>query len=336
MADFQDIYNYAPDYGQEYASEVMRVERDDGGHFEFDTEYFEDGTRVERDFEFDVEDDAATGRDYQMDMEDSARIARNYQTDHEDDAQIARNYQREVEDGARIARNYQRDVEDGARIVRDYQTDVEDGARIVRDYTTDVEDGARIERDFKFDLPDDIMVDEEIDLKEFDVKDVEIISPNEGEPIVIFAGTSEPGVKHHDPIERSDLPCDAKEKIIKGKPHAIVHRQSPILIRRPPTYVKIEHEPLLLKQNPIVFYQHPSMVKQPIIHKHLPQKVQYQPYVVKVEQPIEKKILLEKNKIEKPCHHHHHHHHEKIEVPKGYSVKEIFPEDVEAELKIHQ
>lgn len=129
----------------------------------------------------------------------------------------------------------------------------------------------------------------------------EIIRQNNGQPIVVYAtNEGEKLIEEFAPVEGRHLPCDAKTQIIKGRPETIVHRQSPIIIRRPPTRVLINHPPMVVKPSPVIFHREGTRVEAPVKHIHLPRKVKVHPYVVEKEIPIEKKIIVE-NKIEKSC-----------------------------------
>lgn len=129
----------------------------------------------------------------------------------------------------------------------------------------------------------------------------EIIRQNNGQPIVVYAANEgEKLIEEFAPVEGRHLPCDAKTQIVKGRPETIVHRQSPIIIRRPPTRVVINHPPMVVKPSAVIFHREGTRVEQPVKHIHLPRKVKVHPYVVEKEIPIEKKIIVE-NKIEKSC-----------------------------------
>lgn len=156
-----------------------------------------------------------------------------------------------------------------------------------------------VEEEVIINRPNIFGTDEEIIENKFD--GYEVIRQNNGQPIVVYArNEGEKLIEEFPPVEGRHLPCDAKTQIIRGRPETFVHRQSPIIIRRPPTRVLIPHPPIVVKPNPVIFHREGTVIKEPVIHKHLPRKVKVQPYVVEVEKPVEKKIIID-NKIEKTC-----------------------------------
>ena len=109
----------------------------------------------------------------------------------------------------------------------------------------------------------------------------------------------ESGHSHDDKI---DCNCHSKkprisygpEQVVKGKPETYIHHQPKIIVRQPPTHVRIEHPPTIITPSTIVFRRHGKTVRRPVIYQHLPRDVRVRPVIVKVVKPIEKKILVEK------------------------------------------
>lgn len=167
------------------------------------------------------------------------------------------------------------------------------------DYIDEVGQVGPVEQEVIINRSNMFGTDEEIIDNKYD--GYEVIRQNNGQPIVVYAhNEGEKLIEEFPPVEGRHLPCDAKTKIIRGRPETFVHRQSPIIIRRPPTRVLIPHPPIVVQTSPIIYQRDGTVVKEPVIHRHLPRKVKVHPYVVEVEKPVEKKIIID-NQIEKTC-----------------------------------
>lgn len=128
--------------------------------------------------------------------------------------------------------------------------------------------------------------------------DVEIINENHGRQIVVNAPSHE-RILERETIEGSGCGSGLQDTVIKGRPEIVMHRQPTLIVKRPPTTVRINHAPMIVKSSPIVFHRGGDRIHRPIIKKHLKRPVHIRPVVVKVVRPIEKKVLVEKH--EAPC-----------------------------------
>jgi hypothetical protein len=111
----------------------------------------------------------------------------------------------------------------------------------------------------------------------------------------------------NDQADKEDCNCKKQkpkitygpEQIVKGKPETYIHHQPKIIVRQPPTHVRIEHPPTVIHPSTIVFRRHGKTIRRPVIYQHLPRDVRVRPVYVKVVRPIEKKVLVESKKA--PC-----------------------------------
>lgn len=103
-------------------------------------------------------------------------------------------------------------------------------------------------------------------------------------------------------IIESKRPCKIVKKIeiTKKAGETIIHKPAHIIVNQPPTKLIINHPPLIVKPSPVVLSHGGKTIQKQITHKYLPRPIHVRPVYVKVVKPIEKKVLIEKNKNEKP------------------------------------
>lgn len=104
-------------------------------------------------------------------------------------------------------------------------------------------------------------------------------------------------------LPSSDPDCNCKskkpkitygpEQIVKGKPETYIHHQPKIIVRQPPTHVRIEHPPTVIQPSTIVIRRNGKTIRRPVIYQHLPRDVQVRPVYIKVVRPIEKNVIVE-------------------------------------------
>lgn len=113
----------------------------------------------------------------------------------------------------------------------------------------------------------------------------------------------------HDNDDNVDCDCNKEkpkitygpEQVVKGKPETYIHHQPKIIVRQPPTHVRIEHPPTIIQPSTIVLRRHGKTIRRPVIYQHLPRDVRVRPVIVKVVRPIEKKVLVERKNAQTPC-----------------------------------
>lgn len=86
----------------------------------------------------------------------------------------------------------------------------------------------------------------------------------------------------------------------KGRAETIIHKPSHIIVNQPPTRVLIHHPPLIVRPAPVVLHRGGKTIHRPVSHQHLPRKVVVKPVYETIVKPIEKKILVDSKKVEKP------------------------------------
>lgn len=125
----------------------------------------------------------------------------------------------------------------------------------------------------------------------------------------------EHNVEHvHDNDDKVNCDCNKEkpkitygpESVVKGKPETYIHHQPKIIVRQPPTHVRIEHPPTIIQPSTIVLHRTGKTIKRPVIYQHLPRDVRVRPVIVKVVRPIEKKVLVDRKdaRIQAPCEKH--------------------------------
>lgn len=82
--------------------------------------------------------------------------------------------------------------------------------------------------------------------------------------------------------------------VVKGRPEIVLHRQPTLIVRRPPTTVRINHAPMIVKPSPVLFHRAGDVTHHKTVHKHLKRPVHVKPVIVKVVKPIEKKVFIER------------------------------------------
>lgn len=103
------------------------------------------------------------------------------------------------------------------------------------------------------------------------------------------------------PQTLSRQPTQAETRIIKHPDEKIVHHPSPIYVKRPPTFVTINHPDIIIEPNPVVYHKPAAVVRSPVIYKNLPRKVQYRQVVKHIVKPIEQKVVLEEKPQKYGC-----------------------------------
>uniref|UniRef100_A0A1B0BQH7 DUF4794 domain-containing protein n=1 Tax=Glossina palpalis gambiensis TaxID=67801 RepID=A0A1B0BQH7_9MUSC len=80
-----------------------------------------------------------------------------------------------------------------------------------------------------------------------------------------------------------------------NKGEILIHRPAPIIVKRPPTKVLVNHPPLVVKPAPVVLHKPPAVVMRKVYVKHHPRPVKVEPvYVNVVKPPAEKYYVNEK------------------------------------------
>lgn len=102
-----------------------------------------------------------------------------------------------------------------------------------------------------------------------------------------------------------------KETIVNRSPEVVYHHPPTLVLKKQPTYIRINHAPVYVKSSPIVYQRDGDQIRQPVLHKTLPRKVQVQNHHVKFIRTKQENVFL-KNK-EVPLHldefsHHEHGH----------------------------
>uniref|UniRef100_A0A1A9W924 DUF4794 domain-containing protein n=1 Tax=Glossina brevipalpis TaxID=37001 RepID=A0A1A9W924_9MUSC len=87
-----------------------------------------------------------------------------------------------------------------------------------------------------------------------------------------------------------------------NKGEILIHRPAPIIVKRPPTKVLVNHPPLVVKPAPVVLHKPPAVVMRKVYVKHHPRPVKVEPvYVNVVKPPAEKYFVNEKqNQYQSP------------------------------------
>uniref|UniRef100_A0A1A9V0H5 DUF4794 domain-containing protein n=1 Tax=Glossina austeni TaxID=7395 RepID=A0A1A9V0H5_GLOAU len=80
-----------------------------------------------------------------------------------------------------------------------------------------------------------------------------------------------------------------------NKGEILIHRPAPIIVKRPPTKVLVNHPPLVVKPAPVVLHKPAAVVMRKVYVKHHPRPVKVEPvYVNVVKPPAEKYYVNEK------------------------------------------
>uniref|UniRef100_T1GV54 Uncharacterized protein n=1 Tax=Megaselia scalaris TaxID=36166 RepID=T1GV54_MEGSC len=94
--------------------------------------------------------------------------------------------------------------------------------------------------------------------------------------------------------------------IPSSKGEILIHRPAPIIVKRPPTKVLVNHPPLVVKPAPVILHKPPPVVVRKVFVKHHPRPVKVEPvYVNVVKPPADHYYVNEKpqkgcNKCNKP------------------------------------
>ncbi|XP_017871656.1 PREDICTED: chorion protein S38 [Drosophila arizonae] len=82
----------------------------------------------------------------------------------------------------------------------------------------------------------------------------------------------------------------------QNKGEILIHRPAPIIVRRPPTKVLVNHPPLVVKPAPVVLHKPPAIVLRKVYVKHHPRRVKVEPVFVNVVKPPAEKYFVNENK----------------------------------------
>lgn len=83
--------------------------------------------------------------------------------------------------------------------------------------------------------------------------------------------------------------------IPSSKGEILIHRPAPIIVKRPPTKVLVNHPPLVVKPAPVILHKPPPVVVRKVFVKHHPRPVKVEPvYVNVVKPPAENYYVNEK------------------------------------------
>ncbi|KAJ6638685.1 Chorion protein S38 [Pseudolycoriella hygida] len=82
--------------------------------------------------------------------------------------------------------------------------------------------------------------------------------------------------------------------VIKHPDEKIVHHPSKIYVKRPPTFVTINHPDIVIEPNPVVYHKPAAVIRSPVIYKHMPRKVQFRNIVKHIVKPIEHNVVLQR------------------------------------------
>lgn len=84
----------------------------------------------------------------------------------------------------------------------------------------------------------------------------------------------------------------------QNKGEILIHRPAPIIVKRPPTKVLVNHPPLVVKPAPVVLHKPPAVVVRKVYVKQHPRPVKVEPvYVNVVKPPAEKYFVKEQNQL---------------------------------------
>lgn len=73
--------------------------------------------------------------------------------------------------------------------------------------------------------------------------------------------------------------------IPSSKGEILIHRPAPIIVKRPPTKVLVNHPPLVVKPAPVILHKPPPVVVRKVFVKHHPRPVKVEPVYVNVVKP---------------------------------------------------
>lgn len=73
--------------------------------------------------------------------------------------------------------------------------------------------------------------------------------------------------------------------IPSSKGEILIHRPAPIIVKRPPTKVLVNHPPLIVKPAPVILHKPPPVVVRKVYVKHHPRPVKVEPVYVNVVKP---------------------------------------------------
>ncbi|KAI8034322.1 chorion protein S38 [Drosophila gunungcola] len=82
----------------------------------------------------------------------------------------------------------------------------------------------------------------------------------------------------------------------QNKGEILIHRPAPIIVKRPPTKVLVNHPPLVVKPAPVVLHKPPAIVLRKVYVKHHPRRVKVEPVFVNVVKPPAEKYFVNENK----------------------------------------
>ncbi|XP_055844904.1 chorion protein S38 [Episyrphus balteatus] len=85
------------------------------------------------------------------------------------------------------------------------------------------------------------------------------------------------------------------QSYFSNKGEILVHRPAPIVVKRPPTKVLVNHPPLVVRPAPVVLHKPPPVILRKVFIKQQPRPVKVEPvYVNVVKPPAEKYYVNEK------------------------------------------